>query len=190
MKIVLGSSSPRRIDIIRTIDPDALIIPADIDERAIRHPSPHVLTARIARAKSEALRNRVPDDAILVTADSVVWCQGCMREKPCNAREARAFLITYRNTTPATCIVGMMVYNMVTGVVACATDEATIRFKNLDDTRIDQIVADGSVLSSAGAFLIEHPLFAGTIASIEGDRETILGMPGRVIRSLIDAVAE
>jgi septum formation protein len=55
MKIILGSSSPWRKEVLKSMGFDFKVLSPDIDEKAIRDVDPTQLTLQIARAKTEAL---------------------------------------------------------------------------------------------------------------------------------------
>lgn len=156
----------------------------DVDEKAIRHSSPQVLTLALARAKNLALRERIKEPAILITSDQVVTCQGVIREKPVDAQEAREFLRSYREH-PAVCVTAVMVYNNWTRYDAAVLDEATVWFKDLTDEAIERVIADGHIFTSAGGFSTGHPSFDPHIDRIKGERESVIGLPRKLTERLI-----
>ncbi|NQS90060.1 Maf family protein, partial [Patescibacteria group bacterium] len=89
MKIILGSQSKGRKKMLEEMGVEFEIMPADIDEKAIRLKDPKELVLVIARAKADALKPRISEPAILITSDQVVVWQGKIREKPENGKEAR-----------------------------------------------------------------------------------------------------
>ncbi|RMD46953.1 MAG: Maf-like protein, partial [Alphaproteobacteria bacterium] len=91
MRLVLGSASPRRRELLASVGvrPDA-IRPAHIDESPRRAELPRDYARRIARAKAEALVPG-PGEAVLV-ADTVVAVGRRILGKPAEAEEARRML--------------------------------------------------------------------------------------------------
>ncbi len=54
---------------------------------------------------------------------------------------------------------------------------------------IDELVTTGTkMLTSAGGFEIEHPLLAPRILRIEGYRESVVGLPTKLLCRLISEV--
>lgn len=192
MRVILGSSSPRRAELIRELYPLAEIMPADIDEKAIRDADPRAMTMGIALAKAAALTARIKGErAILVTADTVVMCDGELREKAVDAGQARRWLWSY-NGRPAVVTTSVVVADVRSGQSVLPhrgrSDMATVWFKDLTEEAINRIIADGSVLGCAGSFMTEHPLMAPHIAHVRGDVDTVQGLSRRIVRELINQV--
>jgi septum formation protein len=159
------------------------VISPDIDEKAFRQQSATARTMAVAMAKGRAIAERLTEPAIIVTADTVVRMpDGSIREKPANGQEARGWLRSYRGVNPC-CFTSVYALRTSDGMDVIATDSATIAFRVFSEQRIDDILADGTVMRCAGAFTMEHPLFADHIRQIWGNPETIQGLPGPFVRS-------
>ena len=112
LPIVLGSSSSSRRQILEMLQwPFEVMIP-DIDEKVIRCDDHMKLPLLIAKAKAEAIWERIsnsapPDDQptapfILITSDQIVYYNGEIREKPVNEEKARLFLSSYSGRAVST----------------------------------------------------------------------------------------
>jgi septum formation protein len=161
----------------------------DVDERAIRHRSPQVLTMQLAMAKSRALRPHIPGPAVLITSDQVVTCCGAIREKPENEDEARAFLRSYRED-PAVCVTSVYGYNTEADHGEILVDEAKVWFKGLTEDAIDRIIGEGIIFACAGAFAVGHESFAPHINHIQGELESAMGLPKHLTAELIRSLTE
>ena len=75
MKLVLGSSSPIRLQLLREsfIYPDAVISP-DVDETEKRGELPRHISSRLSYEKALAVQSKIDYDAFIIGADSVVSC--------------------------------------------------------------------------------------------------------------------
>ena len=91
MKLVLGSASPRRLELLAQLGltPDA-VRPADIDETPQRGEAARDYVARMAREKAMAL-DCGPGEVIL-SADTTVTCGRRILGKPVDEKEAAEFL--------------------------------------------------------------------------------------------------
>ena len=91
MRLILGSASPRRLDLLAQVGivPDAVISP-DIDETPARAELPRHCAARLARAKALAIPDE--DGALILTADTVVALGRRQLGKPSDETEAARFL--------------------------------------------------------------------------------------------------
>ncbi|XP_025798517.1 maf-like protein DDB_G0281937 isoform X2 [Panicum hallii] len=99
-KIILGSSSPARREILADMGYEFIVMSADIDEKAIRKDKPDELVKALAEAKAEAIKLKLHDDCgpgsdqttLLITSDQVMVSKGVIRERPRSAEEAREFI--------------------------------------------------------------------------------------------------
>jgi septum formation protein len=164
-------------------------MPANIDEKAIRSGDYKKLPLLIARAKAAALLPKIAVDAILITADQVVECGNELREKPESEEQARLYLKSYRKG-PAQTNSAVVVTNTRTVKQAEALDIAKTYFKPMNDAVIEELIADGAVLECAGAFLIEHPLMKDYIDHIDGNTDSVMGLPLDIVQKLINKVSD
>jgi septum formation protein len=87
MHIILGSQSQGRRELLAAMGYAFAVMPAHIDERAIRSEDSGALTLALAHAKADALLPQIHEPALLITADQVVVWQGTIREKPQHAEK-------------------------------------------------------------------------------------------------------
>lgn len=134
-------------------------------------------------AKGKAVAGMITDDAIIITADTVVrMADGSIREKPSSEQEARNWLRSYRRTEPM-CVTAVYALRTTDGCELLAVESARIRFKPFTEAQIDAIIADGTVMGCAGAFTMEHPLMGPHVQSVWGNSETIQGLPSVLVRA-------
>lgn len=186
MKIILGSQSKGRKKMLEEMGMDFSVLSADIDERAIRFDDPKVLVLAIANAKAEALKPKISEPAILITADQVVFCNGKILEKPLDKKEAREFLLTYNSFSPET-VAGIVVTNLATGKKIEAVDVARVNFKKFLEEDIDFLIANGDIYNLAGGVDIEG-VWAPFVDSIEGVRDSVIGLPKELTKKLVEEV--
>lgn len=188
LPVILASSSKWRAVILRRHDiMITSFIDPDIDEKAIRHPDPAILTVMIARAKMEAalakLAVKEPGlKALVIACDQVVVYQGTIREKPVDEEEARMFLRSYKDA-PAVCVCGLVIHNTATGKQLEGSESATQYFKEIDEAKIDELIQHGDVLTCAGGFTVE--CMSDYVDRREGDIETVEGLPIRLTRHFL-----
>lgn len=187
MKLILGSQSKSRKYVLDKAGYEFDVMPADIDEKAIRSSDWEEMPLLIARAKAAALLARITEPAILITADQVVVCNGELREKPESEEQARAYLKSY-DRYPAQTNSAVVVTNTETGKQADGVDIAKTFFKPLPDDVITQAIESGLAMTVAGGFVIEDPLFAPYVDHLEGAADSVLGLPLGLMRSLIAQV--
>ena len=74
MKFILGSSSPRRLELLKSIgiNPDQVISP-NIDESISKNEDPKAYVKRISLEKMNSLKGDNPN-SIILTADTIAFC--------------------------------------------------------------------------------------------------------------------
>jgi len=172
MKLVLGSGSPRRRELLAVLGvvPDA-ILPPDIDEEPRKGELPRVYCERIAAEKAAAVVAG-PDDAVLC-ADTTVALGRRILGKPRDAAEAAAFLVALAGRR----------HRVITAVVVrrgaqtwARTSESSVRMKRLSDDELSAYLASGDWQGKAGGYGIQGPAGA-FIPWIEGSYTGIMGLP-------------
>jgi septum formation protein len=187
MHIILGSQSPGRRELLAAMGYAFAVMPAHINERAIRSEDPGALTLALAHAKADALLPQIHEPVLLITADQVVVWQGKIREKPEHAEEARAFLRGYAEG-PAETVTAVVITHTATGVRQQGVDRATVWFRRIPEKVIAQVIARGEVFAHAGGFSITDPLLEAYIEYVDGTVESVIGLPTALTRRLIHAV--
>jgi septum formation protein len=192
MHIILGSQSQGRRELLAAIGYEFTVMPAHIDERAIRADDPGALTLALAHAKADALLPQIHEPALLITSDQVVVWQGTIREKPQHTEEARAFLRGYAEG-PAETVTAVVVTHTATGVRRQGIDRATVWFRPIPEAVIDRVIAHGEVFAYAGGFSITDPLLSAYIERVDGTAESVIGLPtaltGQLLRAAMAAHA-
>jgi septum formation protein len=162
------------------------LMPAHIDERAIRSEDPGALTLALAHAKADALLPQIHAPTLLITTDQVVVWWGTIREKPAHAEEARAFLRGYAEG-PAETVTAVVVTHTATGVRQQGVDRAMVWFRRIPEAVIHQVIARGEVFAYAGGFSITDPLLEAYIERVDGTTESVVGLPTALTRQLLRA---
>ncbi|GGF88986.1 MULTISPECIES: Maf family protein [Cysteiniphilum] len=71
-RFILASSSPYRINLIKTLLPNVEAYTPDIDESILQGEPPQALVKRLAQAKAQAIIERVkPKNTIIIASDQV-----------------------------------------------------------------------------------------------------------------------
>lgn len=172
-KLVLASSSPRRVELLAQIGivPDQ-IDPADIDETPLKAELPARLAQRLATSKAAVVAERHPDGVVLA-ADTVVAVGRRLLEKPADENEARRFLklLSGRNHRVFT---GIAVVSK--GRTSWRVVDTRVTFKTLSDSEIDAYVASGEWRGKAGGYGIQGRA-AAFIQRIVGSHPAVMGLP-------------
>ena len=187
MKLILGSQSIGRKEVLTAAGYDFEIMVADIDEKVIRDDNYELLPLLIAREKTKALLSKIQEDAVLITSDQVVVCNGELREKPVDQNEARTWLRSYA-FYPSRAITSVIVANTITGKQVEGVDIVDVIFDKIPDEVIEKLIAQGRILKTAGACIAEDPLLNPHIRELHGDLDSITGLPMRLTKELLSQV--
>jgi septum formation protein len=171
MRVVLGSASPRRRDLLQQLGLEFDVVAPDIDETPLDREPPQQYVQRLAVAKSAAIA--APDDALVITADTTVDLDGDILGKPVDATEAVAML---RRLSART-------HRVHTGVALRRGDRTVsevttslVTFTPLTRESIKWYVATGEPLDKAGAYAVQG---AGGVfvQLIRGSVSSVVGLP-------------
>ena len=186
-KIILGSASKSRQKILREMGYEFEIMPSNIDEKAIRSEDPRELVIQLAYAKAESLFPRLQEPAILITSDQVILCNGKIREKPQSENEAREYLYMYAEYPPET-VTSVVITNTGVKKQIEAVDVCKIIFSEIPESVIEEYIRNREAFTHAGGFGVEDPLFAPYIKEMQGEYESILGLPRKLTENLLNEI--
>lgn len=172
MKLILGSGSPRRKELLAQLGiiPDA-ILPPDINEDPLKGELPRPYCARLAREKALAIAAD-PDDIIL-TADTTVALGRRILGKPADAGEAARFLTD----------LGGRRHQVITAIAVKRGDKiwsresvSAVKMKRLSDVELNTYLASMEWRGKAGGYAIQGAAGA-FIPWISGSFTGIVGLP-------------
>lgn len=180
MAFILGSGSPRRLELLAQIGvvPDA-ILPPDIDEDPRKGELPRPYCVRLAYEKVMAVQAAADD--IVLCADTTVALGRRILGKPADAGEAAAFLVK----------LGGRRHEVITAVAVRRGDKvwqkdsvSVVKFKRLSDVELNAYLASGEWQGKAGGYGIQG-LAGAFIPWISGSYTGIMGLPIAETASLL-----
>lgn len=188
-KIVLASASPRRLELLRSLNFEIDVVPSNYDEPENPHLVPRDLAILHARHKCQDVRNtlrqaqRDTGDVLLVAADTVVDVDGVAYNKPVNEQHAKRMLLDLSGRThivhTAFALAGRDRSELVEHC-----ESTFVTFFPLSEDEIDAYVASKEPMDKAGAYGIQG-YGATLVERIEGDFYTVMGFPlARFVRTL------
>jgi septum formation protein len=196
VRLVLASTSPARLALLRAagIEPD--VAPSSVDEPGavaareaeLGHPLDAEQTVLLlAQAKAEAVAADLRgQDALVFGGDSAFAFEGTVYGKPGTPERALARWRTQRGRA-GVLHSGHWLVDARTGEGRGAHASAVVRFADdLTDAELEAYVASGEPLAVAGAFTIDG-LAGPFIESIEGDPSTVVGLSLPALRRLVRA---
>jgi septum formation protein len=180
MRLILASSSPRRLELLARIGviPDA-VIPADIDETPLKGELPLPYARRVAAAKATAVAE---PGALTLAADVVVAAGRRILPKAETEAEAQTCLALlsgrrHRVHCAVTLIDG-------TGKVRHRLSTSVVAFKRLDRAEIHAYLASGEWRGKAGGYAIQGRAEA-LVRMLSGSFSGVMGLPLFETRALL-----
>ena len=174
LKFILGSSSPRRLELLKQINfyPNEIFKP-EINEDPQKKELPILYVKRMAKEKMEVAKIKFPNDLIL-TADTIVYVGRRIIDKTNEQSKAIKFLelLSGRRHRVSTafnlyCKDKIDSLRVVTSVV---------KMKRLTDNEIKSYIESNEWKGKAGAYGIQGPA-EKFIQFISGSYTNIVGLP-------------
>ncbi len=184
MRIILASNSATRKKLMDSLGISYEIIPADIDEKAIRDKDLKIQSEKIARAKAEFVVKN--NDGIIIAADTFGSIDGKVLEKPKTLDEASEMLKLQSDKT-GVMYTGFCYIDKKNGINFSNVSEVRYTFRHLSDEEIDIFVHKNPVLSWSAAFAPNDPYQTGFISKIEGSLTALMyGIPAELLIPLLE----
>jgi len=173
-RIVLASSSPRRISLLKMLGVTFEPVPASIIEEKREGEEPADFARRIAKEKAFQVAERVKAEFV-IAADTVVVIDGEVLGKPKDENEARRMLEKLSGRTHKV-ITAVALYKKESGELLLDHKETLVRFTVLSKAEIDWYIRTDEPMDKAGAYGIQG-LGALFIERIDGCYTNVVGLP-------------
>jgi septum formation protein len=177
--LILASASPARAALLQGAGVAIEVMPARIDEDAVKASfeaegaGPRDLADALAAMKAQRVSARLPG-ALVLGADQVLDCDGRRFDKPRDAAEARAQLLELRgrphrlHSAAAVARDGAVIWRHV-GL-------ARLTMRPFTDAFLDRYVAAEGERLTQSVYRLEGP-GAQLFSQVQGDYFTVLGLP-------------
>lgn len=174
-KLILGSASPRRQELLKSLGFDFMIKPVNLDETKW----PADLQAQeicmyLAEQKADAYPDELKENELLITSDTIVWCEGKVYNKPANFVEGKKMLQS---------LSGKM-HEVFTAVCLKSANKQTtffdaskVYFKKLKDEEIEYYLTNYSPYDKAGGYGVQDWIGYVGIDKIDGSFYNVMGLP-------------
>jgi MAF protein len=174
-KLVLGSTSPFRKEILAKLNIPFACAKPEIDESAFENESPVELVERLAIEKATAVASEFPD-ALIIGSDQVAMCDGEILGKPHNFENAVKQLEKFSNKT-VVFYTGLCVYDSGLDYTTALIEPFLVHFNELSRTDIENYLHAEQPYNCAGSFKSEG-LGICLFKKLEGDDpNTLIGLP-------------
>ena len=174
-KIILASNSPRRKELLSGLDIDyeVRIIDGIEEEYPVDMPVEDI-PQYLAVRKSIPYKETLSDNELLITADTVVVCEGKVLGKPVDRQDAVEMLRLLSGKS----------HYVVTGVCLATKNwsksfhvATKVTFKHLKESEIDYYVTNYKPYDKAGAYGIQEWIGYIGVTDIDGSYYNVMGLP-------------
>lgn len=173
-RIILASRSLRRQQLLRELGIEFDIVLMDFDESFPEGLDGTDIARHVAGKKSDAFRDVIKKNEIVITADTIVWCRGKVLGKPASAAEAASMLREISGTT----------HEVITGVSilfydrkVIFTESTKVTFEEMSDAEIRYYVEKYAPFDKAGAYGIQEWIGLTACSHIDGSYFNVVGLP-------------
>lgn len=181
VRLILGSQSPRRKEIMSFFSLPFEQIPSDFDEEAVPFEGdPVAYVKTITKGKSRTLSKLFPK-ALILTADTTVYFNGKIYNKPKDEEEAFKALSDLSGNWHS---IHTAVSVCKDGVEHCGAEETKVLFNPMTADQIRHYHSRIHWADKAGGYAIQ--MGAGLVVSkIEGCFYNAMGLPINTVRALL-----
>ena len=176
--IILASQSPRRQMLLKGLDIPFEIKIKDTEEIYPPNLKKEEIALYLCKLKASAFENEIDEKTLVITADTIVWINEIVLNKPKDFNDAVNILKQLSGN----------MHEVITGV-CLKTKEKThtfyaltkVYFKNLSDQEIEYYISNYKPYDKAGAFGAQELIGYIAIEKIEGSYFNVMGLPTRML---------
>lgn len=185
MKLLLGSQSPRRRELLSGLDIPFECVNIHADESFPADLQAGDIPLFIAKEKAQAYLDRLQEGELLLTADTIVWVEGRMLGKPKDTDEATAMLRLLSGKThqvyTAVVLQQLGMRNEELGINDAKqhafVERTDVTFRTLTDEEINYYVEKYRPLDKAGAYGVQEYIGYIGVERIVGSYYNVMGLP-------------
>ena len=192
MRLTLASTSPRRLDLLRSLGWDPIPLDPGLDDAAeaalareahARGLDPGEVALRLGLAKLLAgLRQAAPELPVLA-ADTVIAFGGALIGKPRDREHARDLLQGFAGQSHEVST-GVALVD-ASGALRCATSSTQVRMKDFDAATLEAFLDTDLWRGKAGGYGVQDPESAPLVAEVLGSESNVRGLPLEVVKELL-----
>ncbi|WAM32877.1 Maf family protein [Caldicellulosiruptor morganii] len=177
-RIILASSSPRRIELLKQFGIKFEVLPSNIDEVISNDLPPEENVTILAKKKGEEVLNRLGEDAkdsLIISADTIVFVEGDILGKPSDEKQA-FYMLKKISGKSHIVYTGVCVIDTSKNHILSDFEKSYVYIKNMTDEEILRYIQTGEPFDKAGAYAIQG--FGSLIVEkIEGCFYNVVGLP-------------
>lgn len=169
--VILASASPRRRELLKTLNIDFVVQVAEIDETPHVGEAPKTFAERMAAEKAAAVG--AAPEVTIIAADTIVVAENTILGKPINEAHAVEMLTGLSGKTHEVITAVCVKRGPQCRIISVSTE---VVFRMLMPEEISAYVASGCPMDKAGAYAIQGGA-AHMVRAIHGSYTNVVGLP-------------
>ena len=186
MDIILASASPRRKEILLNAGYDFKVIPSNYDEQIAGLNYKKEIVENCAYQKALDVKNKVSDNNLIVSADTVVVLDDVILGKPKDTKDAFNMLKSLNNKTH---FVATSICLIESEKIIKDTQKTFVTFRKYIDKEIENYIKTCNPLDKAGSYGIQDNGFDFAI-KIQGELDNVIGFPLKLFKTHFKSINE
>lgn len=173
-QIILGSTSPRRKDILELTGLKFKVVPPDYEEDMTLPMPPKKLVAFLSRGKAESVSSRFPK-AVVISADTFVVLGKEVLGKSHNKKRAEEVLKKLNGKTHLV-LTGLTISQQSTKKVVTMVSSTKVSFVRMTEKEIKKLASLPETWDKAGGYALQE-MGGIFINKVDGDMSNVIGLP-------------
>lgn len=173
-RYILASRSPRRQQLLHELGLRFEVVTRDWTENYPADLKGEEIALFVANEKAKTFKSEVKDNEIVITADTIVWCNNKVLDKPTGKDDAWRILREISGNTHEV-ITGVCLLSKKKQTSFCSSTKVT--FTELSDEEINFYINSFSPYDKAGAYGIQEWIGIAACSFIEGSYLNVMGLP-------------
>ncbi len=184
-RIVLGSGSPRRMDLLKETGIEFRQQISNFAEHDNDRGRPYEHARELAEAKALAVAYSINSNELVIGADTVVVLDGCVIGKPVDKDDAAGILRRLSGKTHTVC--SALAIAQSAQIIASGFELTDVFFNKVTADQIRQYIETGEPMDKAGAYGVQG-MGGFLVDRIEGNLDNVIGLPRRLLEQLAGEV--
>jgi septum formation protein len=173
-RIILASRSPRRQKLLHEMGIRFTTLVREYEEYYPDNLKGEEIATYLSEQKAKSFLNEVTVGEIVITADTIVWCENEVLGKPSDAEDAKRMIRKLSGNT----------HEVITGVTLLSaskektfSDSTRVTFEILSEEEISYYIDNFKPFDKAGAYGIQEWIGVAACSRIEGSYFNVVGLP-------------
>ena len=187
MRIVLASASERRIELLNRLIKDFDIVVSNFDEsKVLFKGSIDRYVKNVALGKAIDVKNKLQNDAIIISADTIVTLGNKILGKPKDEEDAFNIIKSLQGRKHLV-YSGIVVINTAKNVIKQESLATEVTFSEISDDEILEYIKTGEPLDKAGAYGIQG-IGGIFVKEIKGCYYNVVGLPLNKLKFMLEEI--